>query len=68
MQSEEDNGSGPTKFYILGGNFFLFDEISKMKILEPKDAFLEEGKKVRGKKFIKSKKTFIKLSEILQIR
>ena len=27
------------KFHILGGNFFLFDKISKMGILEPKNAF-----------------------------
>ena len=40
--------------------FFLFDEISKMRILEPKNAFWKGAKKHEVKKVIKSKKDFNK--------
>ena len=47
------------KFCKLGDEFFYFDEISKMRILEPKNAFLY-GAKNRSKKVIRSKNYFSK--------
>ena len=41
-------------------NFLYFDEISKMRILEPKNAFWKGPKKQEVKKVIKSKNYFNK--------
>ena len=40
--------------------FFLFDEISKMRILEPKNAFWKGAKKHGVKKVVESKNVFYK--------
>ena len=49
------------KFYILGGFFFFFDEISKMRILEPKNAFWKGAKKHGVKKSSNQKMSFTKV-------
>ena len=41
-------------------NFFYFDEISKMRVLQPKNALLKGAKNHRVKKVIKSKNDFSK--------
>ena len=41
-------------------NFFYFDEISKMRVLQPKNVFLEGAKKHEVKKVIISKNAFSK--------
>ena len=48
------------KFYKLGDDFFYFDEISKMRVLQPKNALLKGAKNHRVKKVIKSKNDFSK--------
>ena len=48
------------KFYILGGDFFYFDENSKMRVLQPKNVILEGAKKHEVKKVIISKNAFSK--------
>ena len=40
--------------------FFLFDEVSKMRILEPKNAFWKGAKKYEVKKDVESKNVFYK--------
>ena len=47
-------------FANLVTNFFYFDEISKMWILQPKHSSSEGRKKYRVKKVIKSKNDFSK--------
>ena len=49
------------KFTNLVTNFFYFDEISKMRVLQPKNALLKGTKNHWVKKVIKSKKTLIKV-------
>ena len=50
------------KFYKLGDDFFYFDEISKMRILEPKNTSFKESKKAPGKKKSSNQKmTLIKV-------
>ena len=47
------------KFHILGGDFFHFDKIQKMRVLEPKKDFLEWSKKTQGKKMAPNKRKAI---------
>ena len=67
--SKNDITESCPKFCKLGDDFFYFDEISKIRILQPKNASSEGCKKSPGKKSHQIKKWLKwKLSEILQIR
>ena len=48
------------KFCKFGDEFFYFDKISKMRILEPKNAFWKGAKKHEVKKVVGSKNVFYK--------
>ena len=53
------------KFYKLGDEFFYFDKISKMRILEPKNAFLQGAKEEVKKRHQIKKMTFLKVAQNL---
>ena len=58
--SKNDIPKSCPKFYKLGDEFFYFDKISKMRVLQPKNALLKGAKNHRVKKVIKSKNDFSK--------
>ena len=55
VRSKNDINKSCPKFCILGDEFFYFDKILKIRILQPKNAYLKGAKNHWVKKVIKSK-------------
>ena len=60
VRSKNDINKSCPKFCILGDEFFYFDKILKIRILQPKNAYLKGAKNHWVKKVIKSKNDFSK--------
>ena len=59
--SKNDFSKSCLKFCKLSDNFFYFDEISKMRILEPKNVFFVGSEKKEIEKSSYQKMTFLKV-------